>query len=168
MAKAMVLAAVEPEPRARGGYQILRRLARMQAGWVGVALLALEVIVLVALGTALSVRFSAIAAGVIVIALYGAAWIGGIMDIVGTALDNITLQRISTGVSLVIPSDALWRGASYYLQSPAFLIAARVEADTGNPFAGNAPPSGLFVAWAIAYGTVWWLLADRWFRRRDL
>jgi hypothetical protein len=54
------------------------------------------------------------------------------------------------------------------LQSPAFLLAAQVEADTGNPFAGNAPPSGLFVAWAIAYGTVWWLLADRWFRRRDL
>ena len=138
------------------------------APWRGVALLALEVVVLVALGTALSVRLSAIAAGVIVIALYGAAWIGGIMDIVGTALDNPTLQRISTGVSLVIPSDALWRGASYYLQSPAFLIAAQVEADTGNPFAGNAPPSGLYVAWAVAYGTAWWLLADRWFRRRDL
>ena len=40
-----------------------------------VGLLALEVVVLVALGTALSVRLSAIAAGVVVIALYGAAWI---------------------------------------------------------------------------------------------
>src|SRR5215213_2964156 len=51
-----------------------------------VGLLALEVVVLVALGTALSVRLSAIAAGVVVIALYGAAWIAGIMEIVGTAL----------------------------------------------------------------------------------
>jgi ABC-type transport system involved in multi-copper enzyme maturation permease subunit len=134
----------------------------------GLALLALEVVVLVALGTALSVRFSAIAAGVIVIALYGAAWIGGIMEFVAAALGNTTLQRIGVGVSLVIPSDALWRGASYYLQSPAFLVAARVEADTGNPFAGNVAPSGAFLAWALAYVTLWWLLADRWFRHRDL
>lgn len=133
-----------------------------------VGLLALEVVVLVALGTALSVRLSATAAGVVVIALYAAAWIGGIMELVGTALANTTLERIAVAVSLVIPSDALWRGASYYLQSPAFLAVASVDTDTGNPFASDAAPSALFVAWAIAYAAVWWLLADHWFRRRDL
>ena len=122
---------------------------------------------LVALGTALSVRLSAIAAGVVVIALYGAAWIAGIMEIVGTVLDNDTLQRIGVAVSLVIPSDALWRGASYYLQSPAYL-AVTTSADDAIPFAGYAPPSGALVAWALAYAAGWWLLADRWFRRRDL
>ena len=131
-----------------------------------VGLLALEVVVLVALGTALSVRLSAIAAGVVVIALYGAAWIAGIMEIVGTVLGNGTLERIGVVVSLVIPSDALWRGASYYLQSPAYLAATSV--DNAIPFAGSAAPSGLFIAWAVAYAVVWWLLADRWFRRRDL
>ncbi|MGI8517794.1 MAG: ABC transporter permease [Acidimicrobiia bacterium] len=136
--------------------------------WRGFGLLALEVGVLVAIGTALSVRLSAIAAGVIVIALYGAAWIGGIMEIVGTALSNLTLERIGVAVSLVFPSDALWRGASYYLQSPIFLAVARVDNDTGNPFAGDVAPSGLFIAWASAYGIIWWLLAERWFRRRDL
>lgn len=136
--------------------------------WRGFGLLALEVGVLAAIGTALSVRLSAIAAGVIVIALYGAAWIGGIMEIVGTALSNLTLERIGVAVSLVFPSDALWRGASYYLQSPIFLAVARVDNDTGNPFAGDVAPSGPFIAWAIAYGIIWWLLADRWFRRRDL
>ena len=138
------------------------------APWRGVALLCLEVVVLVALGTALSVRLSAIAAGVVVIALYGAAWIGGIMEIVGTALGNTALERIGVVVSLVIPSDALWRGASYYLQSAAFLAAASVDPETGNPFAGDTPPSGLFIAWAIGYAALWWLLADRWFRHRDL
>lgn len=136
--------------------------------WRGFGLLALEVGVLVAIGTALSVRLSAIAAGVIVIALYGAAWIGGIMEIVGTALSNLSLERIGVAVSLVFPSDALWRGASYYLQSPVFLAVARVDNETGNPFAGDVAPSGLFIAWSIAYGIVWWLLAERWFRRRDL
>ncbi|HUG83214.1 MAG TPA: hypothetical protein VMM13_01550, partial [Euzebya sp.] len=70
-----------------------------------VGLLALEVMVLVALGTMLSTRLSAIAAGVVVIALYGAAWIAGIMEIVGNVLDNTTLERIGVAVSLVIPSD---------------------------------------------------------------
>lgn len=131
-----------------------------------VGLLALEVVVLAALGTALSVRMSAIAAGVVVVALYGAAWIAGIMEIVGTALDNQTLERIGVAVSLVVPSDALWRGASYYLQSPAFLAAT--GGDIAIPFAGSAAPSVPFIAWAVAYASVWWLLADRWFRRRDL
>lgn len=141
---------------------------RAVAPWRGIGLLALEVVVLVALGTALSVRLSAMAAGVVLIALYGAAWIGGIMEFVGDALADTTLERIGVGVSLVIPSDALWRGASYFLQSPAFLVAARVAPDTGNPFAGDTAPSGLFIAWAVAYAMCWWFLADRWFRRRDL
>ena len=121
---------------------------------------------MVALGTALSVRLSAIAAGVVVIALYGAAWIAGIMELVGNLLDNSTLERIGVGVSLVIPSDALWRGASYYLQSPS--IAATASANDTIPFAGNAAPSAVFIVWAMAYAVVWWMLADRWFRRRDV
>lgn len=131
-----------------------------------VGLLALEVLVLVAMGTMLSTRLSAIASGVIVIALYGAAWIAGIMEIVGTALDNTTLERIGVAVSLVVPSDALWRGASYYLQSPAFLAAQ--FGDVGIPFAGQAPPSAAFLTWAIAYAVLACLIAAHWFRRRDL
>ena len=131
-----------------------------------VGLLALEVVVLVALGTALSVRWSAIAAGVVVVALYGAAWIAGIMELVGTLLGNETLERIGVAVSLVMPSDALWRGASYYLQSPAYV--AVTSAQDAVPFAGSAAPGLPLLVWALAYGAGWWLLADRWFRRRDL
>lgn len=138
------------------------------APWRGLALLALEVVVLVAIGTALSVRLSATAAGVVVIALYGAAWIGGIMELIAGLVGNTTLERIGIAVSLVFPSDGLWRGASYFLQSPAFLVASSTVEDTGNPFAGDVPPSVLFVAWAIAWAITWWLLARHWFRRKDL
>ena len=131
-----------------------------------VALLALEVFVLVAIGTALSVRLSALAAGIVVIALYGAAWIAGIMEIVGIVLDNPGLERIGVVVSLVIPSDALWRGASYYLLSPVY--AAATSPENGIPFIGVGAPSIAFVLWAVAYAAGWSLLADRWFRRRDL
>ncbi len=138
------------------------------APWRAIALLVLEVVVLVALGTALSVRLSAIAAGVVVIALYGAAWIAGIMELIGGMVGNDTLERIGVGVSLVIPSDGLWRAASYYLQSPAYLAITGVGDIEAVPFAGSAGPSPLFVCWSVAYVAVWWLLADRWFRRRDL
>ena len=131
-----------------------------------VALLALEVAVLVALGTAMSVRLSALASGIVVIALYGAAWIAGIMEIVGTVLGNVALERIGVAVSLVIPSDGLWRGASYYLLSPVYV--AGTSADNAIPFAGYASPSLAFIAWAVVYAVGWSLLADRWFRRRDL
>lgn len=131
----------------------------------GVALLALEVIVLVALGTALSVRWSAIAAGIVVVALYGAAWIAGIMQLVGSILGNATLERIGVGVSLVIPSDALWRGASYYMKSDAYVT---VSAQDAVPFAGTTAPTLPFLLWVVAYIACWCVLADRWFRRRDL
>ena len=131
-----------------------------------VAFLALEVIVLVAFGTALSVRWSAIAAGVVAVALYGAAWIAGIMELVGTLLENETLERIGVSVSLVMPSDALWRGASYYMQSPAYVAVTSTQ--DAVPFAGSAAPGFALVAWSVAYAVGCWLLADRWFRLRDL
>ena len=131
-----------------------------------VAFLALEVIVLVAFGTALSVRWSSIAAGVVAVALYGAAWIAGIMELVGSLLENETLERIGVSVSLVMPSDALWRGASYYMQSPAYVAVTSTQ--DAVPFAGRAAPGFALVAWSVAYAVGCWLLADRWFRRRDL
>ncbi|WP_420451844.1 hypothetical protein [Ilumatobacter sp.] len=149
-------------------------IASMVAGYSpvgpgrGLALLALEVVVLVALGTALSVRLSALAAGIVVVAMHAAAWIGGIMELVGGVLDNAVLERIGVAVSLVIPSDALWRAGSYHLQSPAFLAASSVQEDVANPFGGSVPPSVAFVLWSLAYVGVWAVLADRWFRRRDL
>ena len=131
-----------------------------------VAFLSLEVIVLVAFGTALSVRLSAIAAGVVVVALYGAAWIAGIMELVGGILGNGTLERIGVAVSLFMPSDALWRGASYYLQSPSYVAVTSTQ--DAIPFAGTTAPGAALVVWAVAHAAVCWFLADRWFRRRDL
>jgi hypothetical protein len=52
------------------------------------------------------------------------------------------------------------------MQSPAFVVAT--SGDNAIPFAGTTAPSGPFIAWAIVYGIGWWLLANRWFRRRDL
>ena len=70
--------------------------------------------------------------------------IAGIMELAGNVLDNESLERIGVAVSLVIPSDALWRGASYYLQSPAYLAATSVDdAPASRPLAPRAPPPTL-------------------------
>jgi Cu-processing system permease protein len=125
----------------------------------------LEVLVLVALATALSTRLSALASGVLAIALYGMAWLAGIMEVLGRALGNVTLERIAVAISLVMPTDALWRGASYYLQSPVFLAT---QADVELPFASTAPPSRPMLAWAVLYAVVCAAAAMHSFAARDL
>ena len=75
------------------------------------------------------------------------------------------MRMIGIGTSLLIPSDALWRGASFYLQSPAALA---VSQELGNPFGGTAPPTAMLIVWSAGYVVVG-LLAAAWrLRRRDL
>ncbi len=65
------------------------------------------------------------------------------------------MRLIGIASSLLIPSDALWCGASYYLQSPAFLTAI-------------TPVSGALVVWSFGYVVLTLALAAWRFRRRDL
>ncbi|WP_108668388.1 hypothetical protein [Euzebya rosea] len=132
----------------------------------GMALMSLEVLVLVALAVALSTRLGTVATGVVVVALYGLAWLAGIMEFVGRIVDNPAVERIGVAVSLLMPSDALWRGASFHLQSPAFLLSP--DGDVGIPFAAVDPPSVMLIAWSLLYATVLMVLAVRSLRRRDL
>lgn len=129
-----------------------------------IGLLVLEVVLLAVLGVALSTRLSAIAAGVVVVVGYGLAWLAGIIEFVAATLGNEGLERVGIGISLVLPSDALWRGASFYLQSPVVMLAGGVEL----PFASLEPPSPWLIAWSLGYLLVLALLAVRTLDRRDL
>ncbi|MDP8927476.1 MAG: hypothetical protein M3O70_02580 [Actinomycetota bacterium] len=70
--------------------------------------------------------------------------LGGIIEFVSEIVDNDAMRSICIVISLPMPSDALWRGASYYLSSPAFLVGAYVQG-AGIPFAAVSPPSGWMV-----------------------
>lgn len=129
-----------------------------------IALLVAEVVFLIAAGVCLSTRLSAIAAGVVVVVAYGLAWLAGIIEFVAATLGNETLERIGIAISLLVPSDALWRSASYYLQSPTLLAAG----DVGLPFASSEPPSGWLILWGLAYMALLVAAAIWSFRRRDL
>src|SRR2546429_187009 len=101
-----------------------------------------------------------LANGIVVFTLLGLAWLAGIIEFVGrllTAASNSTggdaMLNIGTAVSLILPSDALWRGASYYLESPS-ILAVLGAARGGIPFFSSTPPAPALVVWAVGYVVV--------------
>ncbi|MBA2528805.1 MAG: ABC transporter permease [Euzebyales bacterium] len=153
-----------------GGALLL--IARGVAGYQAVdplralGLLVLEVLVLLSLGLLGSTLWSTLANGAVVFSLFGLAWLAGIIEFAGDTVGNTAMRNMGIAVSLLVPSDALWRGASYYLQSPAFLGAS--AGSGGIPFAASAPPSPALIAWSLGYVAVLLSLAAARFTRRDL
>ncbi len=147
-------------------------VARLVAGYEppdaprAVALLALGAVLLLSLSLFGSTLFSTLANGVIVFSLFGLAWLGGIIEVLGVALNNAPTINLGIVVSLLVPSDAIWRGASYYVQSPAFLAVASSRFDI--PFASTAPPTTALLLWALAYPLLFLGAAIFAFSRRDL
>lgn len=129
-------------------------------------LLMLAAIVLLTVSLFGSTLLSTLANGVVVFTLFGLAWLAGIIEWIGGALSNEAMLNIGTAVSLLIPSDAIWRGASYYIQSPLFLAAQ--SAQEGIPFAGMSPPAAPLVVWGVLYPLLLLGAAVLTFSRRDL
>src|SRR5205823_13818312 len=102
------------------------------------------------------------------------AWRAGIIEYFGLLLANApnstggdALLNIGTAVSLLLPSDALWRGASYYLESPS-MLAVLGASRGGIPFFSTLPPAPPLIWWSVAYVVVVLTGAVLAFRRRDL
>ena len=133
-------------------------------------LLTLEVVFLVSVGMLGSTVLPTLGNGVLTFSLFGLAWLGGIIELIGSAVHNVAMANIGTGVALAFPSDALWRGASYFAQSPAFLAqtSAVGQVSGGIPFASTSAPTVAIVTWAAAYLLVVLALARGAFARRDL
>jgi Cu-processing system permease protein len=95
------------------------------------------------------------------------AWVGGLLQSIGRATDTPFLEPISRISQVLIPSDALWKGASYHLQSVRLLESQR-SFGGGNPFVGLEPVSSALLVWAGAYVLITLGLAIWAFDRRDL
>jgi len=138
-------------------------------------LMLLECLLLLTLSLFGSTLMPTLANGVVVFTLLGVAWLAGIIEFVGRLLSRATdttaseaLINIGTVVSLVLPSDALWRGASYYLQTPILNAAMGSNPGGGIPFFSTDPPAMPFIVWSIGYVVVVLAGAVASFRRRDL
>lgn len=135
--------------------------------WRAIAVIALELAVLLSVGLLTSTTWSGVTSGVVTFSLFGVAWLAGIIELIGDQLRNEVMQLIGIGTSLVMPSDALWRGASFYLQAPSVLVMSR-QAGGGNPFAGVAPPTMTLLIWSVVYAACLLTIAAWRLRQRDI
>jgi Cu-processing system permease protein len=156
------------------GYVLLTAGGVMLVAWLvngfgvrniatGLALILLEATVLLTVSIAGGTRLSTLANGVMGFGLFGLAFIGGWIEQIGALVQNQTAQNIGVISSLLIPSDALWRLASYAMQSP--LVR---EVAFATPFGSSTLPSNAMIVWAFVYIAGVLGLGLRLFGRRDL
>jgi ABC-type transport system involved in multi-copper enzyme maturation permease subunit len=80
-----------------------------------------------------------------------------------------TVQNISTVINLIIPTDALWHGATFYLLPPAVDFALMgLPQDFNSPFTSGQPVAPALLAWAVLYCIALPALAALRFQHRDL
>lgn len=132
---------------------------------IGIGLLYLEAVLVMTLTLAWSSRLSTLATGGVVFGLYGLAFIGGWVEQLGALVQNQTAVNVGIISSLIIPSEALWRRASFEMTPP---LAQTLGAAVAGPFVTLSVPSPLMVAYAGLYLAIALALAVRQFSRRDL
>ncbi|MDE3075580.1 MAG: ABC transporter permease [Chloroflexota bacterium] len=130
------------------------------------ALLFLEALVMLSLRLFFGVFLSNMPSGILPLMLYGLAWMGGLVELIGQQLRVSALVTAGIVSSLLMPTDILWRGASYFLQPPEIAIAAR--AVRGIPFVGQQPIAAPMVLWAVLYVALIFALGSAIFARRDV
>ena len=132
-------------------------------------MLEISTLVLLALTTLGSTLFPTLVNGAIVIMLFIGAPLASFIQLITTP--GPTVQNITTIVNLVIPTDALWHGASYYL-IPSFLYGILQQRgllrDLDTPFTSIQPLSTALFIWAILYCIVLPIIGAIRFQRRDL
>jgi Cu-processing system permease protein len=151
--------------------------ARIVAGYTPgaisrtIGLMTLQVLILLAVSLLGSTVLPTLANGIVMLALFGVSWLAGIVEFVGTVPPgNDLMVNLGTAVSLLLPSDAVWRGASYHALPDSLLVASSFagQGQLGLPFASTTPLAPLMLAWALVYPIACIGLALASFRRRDL
>ena len=94
--------------------------------------------------------------------LYGLAFVGGWIETIGSFAYNETAVDIGILSSLLVPSEAMWKMASYGMQPPA------VRGLGVSPFSLTTAPSTAMLIYALVYAAALLILAVWSFNRRDL
>jgi Cu-processing system permease protein len=129
----------------------------------GFSLMWLNVVMLLSVSLAGGAILSTLSNGVMVFGIFGVAFIGGWIEQIGSFLSNQTAVNIGILCSLLIPSEALWRRASFEMQSPAASAFGGMS-----PFSSQSVPSPLMIFYAIFYTLAALAFAVSFFKKRDL
>jgi ABC-type transport system involved in multi-copper enzyme maturation permease subunit len=132
--------------------------------WESVMVMAFQALVLLSLCLLGSTFLSTVTNGIAVLMFYAIALVGGMVEQIGSLLNNGTMEDIGIISSLIIPSDTLWKMASHWLQPHLPSLTSEMF----GPFTVINPPS----VWMLAYAGVYMLFtigaSMLVFRRRDL
>jgi Cu-processing system permease protein len=129
---------------------------------VAMALMLLEATVLLAVVILGGVHLSTVANGIMAFAFYAIAFIGGWVEQIGVALGSADARYVGTVISLVSPTDALWRLAMHELEPP---VMAQVMM---TPFTPVSVPTLAMVWWSACFAAAALFVAVLGFRRRAL
>jgi ABC-type transport system involved in multi-copper enzyme maturation permease subunit len=128
----------------------------------GALLVFLECLLLLTVTFACGTRFSTLTNGVIVLGLHGVAFLGGWIEQIGSMTGSPRLVTVGVVSSLIMPSESVWRRASFEMQS-SFTRALQFS-----PFSNASAPSAAMVGYAIVYLFVALIVAIYHFQQRDL
>jgi ABC-type transport system involved in multi-copper enzyme maturation permease subunit len=93
--------------------------------------------------------FTTLTNGVLVLGLHGLAFMGGWLEQMSGFTESARLVTVGVVVSLIMPSEAIWRRAAFDMQSP---LAAALPF---SPFASVSIPSNVM----IGYGGIYLIVA---------
>jgi Cu-processing system permease protein len=130
--------------------------------WSALPLLILQITFMMSLSIAGGTRFGTVANGVLALAFFGVAFLGGWMEQLGALAGVDTVRTVGVAASLVSPADSMWRLGVYYLQ-PAIVRDTRM-----GPLALASVPNQLMVWWTLAATALVIVCGVRTFRRRAL
>jgi ABC-type transport system involved in multi-copper enzyme maturation permease subunit len=127
-------------------------------------------LVLLTVALLLSTRLAGMTAGMIPLAAYFMAWVGGILGGVGQAINNQGLIAAGVVTRLVLPTDGLWRGAVYAMEPASVVAALRATGPLGgaSPFSATDGPAPAFLAWTVVWFAAMIGLTLWSFRTREL
>jgi ABC-type transport system involved in multi-copper enzyme maturation permease subunit len=140
----------------------------LQAGYVppnlpvGLSLIYLEALLVMTFSLACSSAMPALATGATVFGLYGLAFIGGWVEQIGAVFGNQSAIQVGIVTSLIIPTEALWRRATFEMQSP---LTAALQM---TPFSTVSVPSTLMILYAFLYLLAALGAAINIFKHRDI
>ena len=134
----------------------------MRGSLPGAAFIYLECLLVLTLTFLFGTIFSTLTNGVMVLGLHGIAFIGGWLEQIGAVTQSERLLNLGILSSVIMPSEAIWRRASYIMQSS---VARTLDL---SPFATRSAPSAAMMLYAVVYLIVALCLALHRFDQRDL
>src|ERR1700688_3081821 len=128
----------------------------------GALLIFLECILALSVTFMFGTWFSTLTNGVIVLGLHGLAFMGGWLEQMSGFTEGSRIAMVGILSSLVMPTEAVWRGAAFEMESP---LAGSLQF---SPFADVSVPSVAMIGYACAYLLGALAIAIYHFQRRDL